>query len=295
MKMQPVIIEAAINGTTRREQNPHVPLSADEIALDALACIDAGAAIIHNHVNVIGQGAEASAEAYFQSWMPVFAKRTDALIYPTIDYGANGVSYEHLALIGKAGYLRLGICDPGSVNLGWMSAEGPTGIAYVNSFETIGDALDIHAQYQAGPSLAIYEPGFLRTFLAFQRAGRVPKGAMLKFYFSSDHGLYGAPFGMPPTVRALDLYLDILGDNPTPWAVSIAGGDVVHSDIGLAALKRGGHLHIGLEFFRGERTPRNVELVNEAVALCQSANRPVATPDEAAAILGIPERRLYPR
>ena len=36
----PVVIEAAINGTTTKDRNPNAPRSPDEIATDALACID---------------------------------------------------------------------------------------------------------------------------------------------------------------------------------------------------------------------------------------------------------------
>jgi 3-keto-5-aminohexanoate cleavage enzyme len=47
---QPVIIEVAINGATRKTANPHVPISEDEIVADALACFEAGAAIVHHHI-----------------------------------------------------------------------------------------------------------------------------------------------------------------------------------------------------------------------------------------------------
>jgi hypothetical protein len=53
-----------------------------------------------------------------------------------------------------------------------------------------------------------------------------------------------------------------------PWAVSVVGGDVVASEVAPLALERGGHLHLGLEFYGGDRTPKNVDLVEEAVALC---------------------------
>lgn len=287
-KGTPVIIEAAINGATRKEENPHVPLSTDEIATEALACIEAGAAVIHHHVEVVGQGTEAAAEAYANVWKPVLAARPDALIYPTVDYDADGVNYAHLRLLARRAGLRIGILDPGSVNLGWDGAHGPEGIVYANSFETIASTLDLHRECRLGPSFAIYEPGFLRTVLAFRKKGRVPPGAMLKFYFSTDHGLFGAPFGLPPTRKALEVYLDILGDCPLPWAVSLAGGDIIRSEVAPVAVERGGHLHVGLEFFKAERTPRNVELVREAVALCQQLGRQVATPVQAAAVLGLP-------
>lgn len=294
MAKKPVIIEAAINGTVSKEQNPHVPISAEEISADALACINAGAAVIHNHVAVVGQGAEASAEAYYQSWRRVLAQRPDALIYPTVDFDAQGVNYDHLAVLAKRDCLRIGICDPGSINLGWMGEDGPAGIVYANGFEVIGKALALHREHRLGPSFAVYEPGFLRTVLMFDRLGKVPPGALLKFYFSTDHGLYGTPFGLPPTVQALEMYLAMLGECPIPWAVSLAGGDLIKSEVAAAAVERGGHLHVGLEFFNGPRKPSNVELVSEAAGLCHSLGYQVATPQQAAQLLQLPRKSIRP-
>ena len=75
------------------------------------------------------------------------------------------------------------------------------------------------------------------------------------------------------------------------WAVSAVGDDLTSLDVCAAALAAGGHLHIGLEFFGGDRTPTNVELVEHAVKAAADAGRPVATPDEAATILALPRNR----
>ena len=292
MSGEPVIIEAAINGATTKERNPNVPRTPEEIAADALAAIEAGAAVTHNHIDLGGLGEAEAAERYLEGWRPVLAARPDALLYPTVHFGPP-LGYEHLIPLAASGKLRMGLCDPGSVNLGRVDEAGvPTGgIVYANSFEQIGRALDICREQRLGPSLAIYEPGFLRATLAWWRAGRLPAGAMVKLYFSSEQGLTGAPFGLPPTAAALDAYLELLEGCDLPWAVSLAGGDVVASEVALLALERGGHLHLGLEFFGGPRTPTNVELVTEAVALCDKAGRPVATPDQAASILRLPRGR----
>jgi uncharacterized protein (DUF849 family) len=113
---------------------------------------------------------------------------------------------------------------------------------------------------------------------------------MVKLYFATDRGYLGAPFGLPPTSTALAAYLELLEGCDIQWAVSLAGGDVISSEIAPAALEAGGHLHIGLEFFNGPRAPTNTELVAEAVELCAKIGRPVATPDQAAEILGLPPR-----
>ena len=141
---------------------------------------------------------------------------------------------------------------------------------------------------RVGPSLAIYEPGFLRTAIMYWRAGRLPKGTMIKLYLSTEQGYMGAPFGLPASRSGLEAYLEILGDCPVPWAVSVVGGDVVASGLAQHAIERGGHVHLGLEFFAGDRTPTNAQLVTEAVALCQRLGVAVATPDGAAEILQLP-------
>ena len=73
-----------------------------------------------------------------------------------------------------------------------------------------------------------------------------------------------------------------------PWAVSVVGGDVVASGLAEAAVEMGGHLHLGLEFFAGDRTPTNAELIQEAVAVCDRFGAPVATCAEAADLLALP-------
>src|ERR1700730_6627233 len=127
MPTQPVIIEAAITGPTPKERNPNVPRAPEEVAADALAAIEAGAAVIHNHIDLAGISEAEAAERYLEGWRPVLAARPDALLYPTIHFGPP-LGYEHLVPLAASGLLRVGIVDPGSVNLGRVDEAGvPTG------------------------------------------------------------------------------------------------------------------------------------------------------------------------
>jgi len=297
-----VIVEAAINGTTTKQRNPHAPRQPDEIAADALACFAAGAAIVHNHVDkVLVPGPEAAAR-YLEGWAPVLAARPDALLYPTTNFGPDVAgAYSHLEPLTETARLRIGIVDPGSVNLGGVADDGlpaAPGFVYANSFGDIRYQAELCERLALGPSMAIFEPGWLRAALAWHRAGRLPRGAMVKLYFGGENGYPttgsergGAPFGLPPTLRALDAYGELLDGTDLPWSVAVIGGDLLASPVARAALERGAHLHVGLEDFAGPRTPANEELVREAVALCHDVGRPVAGCDEAAAILDLPRPR----
>ena len=299
----PVIIEAAINGGSTKARNPNTPTTPAEIAADALACIDAGAAIVHNHIDKVAVPGEESAARYLEGWAPVLAERPDAILYPTTNFGP-GVegAYSHMAPLAETGHLMIGIIDPGSVNFGQLGDDGvPSGpgFVYTNSFGDVRHQRDLCEALGLGPSVAIFEPGFLRTAMRYHDAGLMPRGAMIKLYFGGHAGYLtghaahgGAAFGLPPTRTALDAYCELMGDAPLPWSVAVIGGDLFdHRDVALEALARGAHLHVGLEDHVGVSTPTNRELVDGAVALCEEAGRPVASIAETEVILDLPRRR----
>jgi 3-keto-5-aminohexanoate cleavage enzyme len=286
----PVIIEAAINGVTSKAHNPNTPKEPDEIAGDAIRCLAAGASVVHNHIDSFALDGSTAAERYLEGWRPALAERPDALFYPTTNAGADvESSYAHITPLAESGLMRLSLCDPGSVNLGGVGPDGlpASGIVYANSFDDVAHQFRLCERYGLGPSIAIYEPGFLRCVLAWWQAGRLPAGAMVKFYFGGDEGFLSG-FGFRPTAIALDAYLELLDGCDVPWAVAVLGGDVLESGIARTALERGGHVRVGLEDHAGPRRPTNEELVRAAAALAADVDRPVATPDEAAKVLGLP-------
>jgi 3-keto-5-aminohexanoate cleavage enzyme len=261
-----------------------VPRSPAEIAADALRCLEAGAAIVHNHNAEMAVDGARAAELYLEAWNPVLRVRPDALLYPTVGFGGTiEERYAHVPVLADAGVLRVGLVDPGSVNLG--------DVVYVNSAADIEHEVALCARHRLAPSVSIFEPGFLRAALAFQRAGRLPPGTLVKLYFGGDHdyfGRAGTTFGLPPTRTALEAYLELLDGSALPWSVAVVGGDVVASGLARLALERGGHVRVGLEDYAGARTPTNEELVREVAGLVREVGRTVASAEEAAAMLGVP-------
>jgi uncharacterized protein (DUF849 family) len=293
----PVIIEAAINGMTTPERNRHVPIGPAAIAADALRCLAAGASVIHAHNSDIFLVGRAAADDYLAAWRPILAERPDALWYPTLAASTDPESFfGHNRILHEEVGLPICNVDPGSTNLGRPGADGlPTGIVYANGYDLIRHGIDLCRELRMGPSLSIYEPGWLRTVLAYYAHGALPRGAMVKLYFGGDYGLMatepGVSFGLPPNESALLAYLDMLAGCDLPWSVSVWGGDLMETPLARLALERGGHLHVGLEeHFHHERKPTNEELVREAVRLCEQVGRPVASCKQAGQILALPHR-----
>jgi uncharacterized protein (DUF849 family) len=163
---------------------------------------------------------------------------------------------------------------------------------YTNSYADIRYAMNLCENLGLGPQFSIFEPGFLRVLLAFDRAGRIPRGALTYFYFGGHRTPTaerpGAlSFGLLPTELSLRAYLEMYRACRVPWSVAAFGTDLLETPLAEAALELGGHLRIGLEDFESDQVVTNEELVDKAVALIERAGMRVATPDEAAELLNM--------
>ena len=289
---EPAIIEVAMNGELPKRANPLVPRTPEEVAEEALRCIAAGASILHNHTGdpVIGGSGRHDPEPYRAAWSQVLDRQPDALFYPTMPGGAQGQSieqrYAHIEQLAEWGVLGLGLVDPGTTDLGRFHPDGrprAEDTVYQNTWADGVYMVETCRRLGVGMSVSIFEPGFLRFVLAYTEADALPPGALIKFYFGGPR----AGFGLPPTEKALDAYLDMLEGTGLPWLVSVQGGDVAATGMARLALERGGHLQVGLEP-SGDRTRSNSQLVEEAVGIARACGREPASFAEARALIGLP-------
>lgn len=291
----PLIIEVSLNGSVKPEQNPHVPYDDDDIVAQAVECMEAGAALVHNHTRdpVFRESGIMDAEDYARPWRKLLAIRPDAILTPTMPANPpNGVPvadrFAHITVMAEEGLIAQGLCDPGSFSVSVPMEDGafaPSQLVYRN------DARDSHfyveecRRLNLGMSISIFEPGFVKFIMSLHRAGRLPPGGIMKFYFGSD----AMSFGLPPTAKALDAYLEMIEGSDLPWSVSAFGDDCVGCGLAEMAILRGGHVQVGIEPYGGPRKPKNIELVEEVVALATRLGRPIASPEQAAEILRLPQ------
>jgi uncharacterized protein (DUF849 family) len=294
----PVIIEVALS--TRPDRNPNAPTTPAALVKEGLACMDAGASIVHMHLPDLNVPAIEATRQYLECFTPWLRRDPDVLALPTNGSGETMEErFAHQFLLHEAGVLRLAFVDPGATVFGWPAADGapaPDGFVYAFNYDAMSYAIDQGLARGMGMHFACFEPGWLRNVTAYWRAGRLSPGSFVKFYFGGDYGVLargrGVTFGLPPTVKGLAAYREILelDDCPLPWFSAVVGGDLIATPVARATVEQGGHLRVGLEDHVGDRMPTNLELVQEAVALCAAAGRPVATPAEAVLVLGLPRR-----
>ena len=289
--MRKVIIECAVNGNTKRSLNPSTPYTTDETIADSLAACDAGASIIHYHV--LGPEGEWSddIDAYgavargIRSSNRIGAR---ALLWPTFAPGAQvSERFGHFIELSKDPMTKpdLGACDMGSLNVvRWDVKKREFGRTplYQNTLDTCREALALMRDLGLERStLQMFEPTHLRMTLKFLELELVSAPLLLKFYLGGPE----QPFGLPPTAKSLESYMEILGDAPAVWFAACVGGDITPLMPYIVSL--GGHIRVGLEDFHyaedGQLT--NVQMVERAAAVVRAMGCEVATPDEARAML----------
>jgi 3-keto-5-aminohexanoate cleavage enzyme len=240
----PLIIEAALNGQTPKSQNPSVPYSDDEIVEQAVACMEAGASLIHNHTEepIIGGSGQQDAELYAGAWRKLLKLRPDAILTSTMPVGQEGVGvetrYSHIEKMAEQGLITQGLCDPGSFNYSAQDEDGlfsPNTYLYKNDMHDSRYYVETCRRLKIGLSISIFEPGFVKFVMAYVKAGKMPLGGMFKFYFGTEK----MPFGLPPTEKALEAYLEMIEGSDMPWLVSSFGADCVACGLAEQSIKRG--------------------------------------------------------
>ena len=287
--MAKVMIEAAINGNAMRDANPHIAYSPQEIAQDAIAACKAGAALIHPHVRDPKSGEWSHEVAYYAEAFRRIREQCGALLFPTLAPLRDARKrYGHFVELSKDPATKpdLGALDMGSLNYLSWDARNRTlrGGVYENSIEHLRDALALLKECGIKRStLQVFDGTFLRTILCFLEQGILTEPLMIKFYFGGPE----LPMGLPPTLKSLEAYLDLLKGVRCNWFVATLGGDVL--PMVPIAVAMGGHVRVGLEDYQYTRDGQftNAQLVERAAAIIKGMGHEIASTREARQMLDV--------
>ncbi len=291
--MHTVWIEAALNGPWSRKRQPGIPDTVESIVADGIACVAAGACIIHVHAYDGGGPQTFDWQVYARIIEGIRAK-VDVPVYPSIPSAGIGVGplpadaaerFAHVEALAARGLLEFAVIDPGSVNFTELdiARDTPAAPTYLNPESHVRHALAFAARYGFHPAYAIYEPGFTRAGAALARAMGT-KAPIYRLMFSETFA-----YGFPPKPYALAAHCALLDDEApgAPWMIAGLGVDI--RPLIPETVRRGGHIRVGLEDAPFGTTQTNVQLVEEAVRLIRTAGGEPATVTEMrAALAGSP-------
>lgn len=272
MSMPMVITAAMVGAETTREQTPYLPITAEEIAEDAVKCREAGAAMVHIHVRTADGKPSQDAEL-FRAAIRAIRKRTDIIIQ-TSTGGAVGMSVDErcgpLTLTG-ADRPDMATLTTGTVNFGQEVFWNPRPL--VRDIAKRIRALGIK------PEIECFDVGMIDEANALAKEGLIDLPAHYDF-------VLGVPGALSARVDALDFMIKSLPEGST-WTVAAVGRHQLPF-VELAA-ERGGNARVGLEdniyVSKGVLAKGNWELVAEAAKRAKAKGRTLATPEEARKIL----------
>ncbi|MFD1157253.1 BKACE family enzyme [Roseovarius aestuarii] len=270
----PCIICVAITGSVpTKADNPAVPVTVEEQIESTHAAFEAGASIAHCHVRD-DDGLPCSDPDRFSRLGEGIRKHCPGMIIQYSTGGRSGAGAE------RGGMLSL---RPDMASLSVGSNNFPTRV-YENPPDLVQWlATEMH-RFHVTPEIEAFDLSHILHAIRLHREGVLYGRLYVQF-------VMGVKNAMPADRDVFDFYVRIMKERAAEaqWcAAGVGPNQIVVNEWSIAA---GGHTRTGLEdnirLDRNTLAPSNAALVARCAALCEKYERPVATVDQARAILGL--------
>src|SRR5271165_3602989 len=297
-----VVITCAVTGSIHTPtMSPHLPLTPDEIARDAIAAAEAGAAILHLHARDPKDGRPTPDPDVFMQFLPRIKQATDAVVNITTGGGHGMPLEERLAAPLRA---RPEMCslNMGSMNFGlypmlsrykdwkhpWETQylEMTRDFIFRNTFKDIEGVLQ-HLGEGCGTKFEFecYDVGHLYNLAHFLDRGLVKPPLFVQTIF----GILGGIGADPDNLVHMRHIADKLFGDQYQWSVLAAGRHQM-SFTTLAGIY-GGNVRVGIEdsiyIGKGALAKSNAEQVTKIRRILEDLSLEIATPAEAREILAL--------
>lgn len=278
LKHKTIITVAATGAWPKKENNPNVPLTPQEIADDIYVCWQAGAAVAHLHMRDDDGNGTMSADKFRETVSLLKAQHPDCdvILNLTTSGDLNATEETRQAHLREL-HPEMASFDCGSMN--WLNSS-----LFLNPpkfLEALGQTMqDCHVK----PEIEAFDPGMIAN-AAYYLKKDVLK-APLHFQFCM-----GCANGIPGTVKNL-VFMKETMESLCPGSTWSTFG-VGHSamEIMYAAIALGGHIRVGMEdnvmYAKGILAEGNKQFVERARRCVEEFGNQIATPDEAREILGL--------
>ncbi|HSK55032.1 MAG TPA: 3-keto-5-aminohexanoate cleavage protein [Jiangellales bacterium] len=272
-----LITVAPTGAESRKEDVPALPTTLDELVDTAIACETAGAAMVHVHIR--DDAHEPTLDLGRLKETVAALRESTALVVQLSTGGSVHDPYEDR--------LRVLDADPDSCSL-TMGTVNFGDDVFMNPWPFVVELYERTVEHEVVPEFELFDIGHVAALHRLLDRHGLPYGGRVHCDL-----VMGVPGGMPGTAAALVAAVQALPEAVTSWSATGIGRTSL--PVALAALSAGGHLRVGMEdtttFAKGRPVRDNAELVQRAAQLATLVQRPPMSGSDAAALLGIRERR----
>ncbi len=299
-----IIITCAVTGSIHTpSMSPHLPLTPAQIAAEAVAAAEAGAAIVHLHARQPEDGRPSQDPALFQQFLPQIKAASDVVVNITTGGAATMTTQERLlpALQFKPEVASLNM---GSMNFGLYPMLGryksfahgweesylrdSDERIFKNTFRDIETILRSCAQNGTRFEIECYDIGHLYTAAHFLERGLIKPPLFIQGVFGILGGIGAHAEDVAHMKRTADR---LFGDD---YLFSVLGAGRNQMPVATQSLLLGGNVRVGLEDSLwdapGRLAASNAVQVKRIRAIAENLALEVATPDEARQLLGLKGR-----
>ncbi len=301
MAARKVIITCAVTGSIHTpSMSPHLPVTPEEIADEAVAAAEAGAAIVHLHARDPETGRPDQSPEAFARFLPVIKQRSEVVINITTG-GAPHMRVEERVRPAAVFKPEVASLNMGSMNFGlfpmlrryrtfrheWerQHLEGSRDLVFRNTYRDIEYILKTCKDAGTRFEFECYDIGHLYNLAHFLDRGLVEPPLFVQSVF----GILGGIGPHPEDVLHMKRTADRLFGDAYRWSVLGAGRHQMA--VAAIALTLGGNVRVGLEDSLwdgpGRLAKSNADQVRRVRRIIEALGFQVATPAEAREMLAL--------
>ena len=300
-----VIITCAVTGSIHTpSMSPYLPITPDEIAEQAIAAAEAGAAILHLHARDPQDGRPSFDPAVYRQFLPRIHAATDAVINITTGGSITMTLDERLAAALDVSS-EMASCNMGSMNFASFPVlnklkkfkydwehdyiEGTRSSIFRNTFADIEQVFErLGRGHGTRFEFECYDVGHLYTLKHFVDRGLVQGPIFLQFVLGVLGGIGPDPENLVHMKAIAD---KLFGDT---YQFSVLGAGRYQIPLVTQSALMGGNVRVGLEdslsVGAGKLATSNAEQVRLIRGVLETLGMEIATPDEARQMLGLKGR-----
>ena len=297
-----IIITCAVTGSIHTPtMSPYLPCTPDDIAEQAIAAAEAGAAILHLHARDPLTGQPTADASVFMQFLPQIKQQSDAVVNITTGGSSLMTLDERLAAPSMVAP-EMASLNMGSMNFGlfplkkryenWQFEWEPKlldatrEVVFKNTFadieqifETLGEGCGTRFEFEC------YDVGHIQTLAFYLREGLIQKPVFVQFVLGVLGGIDASPESLMHMKATADR---LLGDN---YQFSVLAAGRMQIPLATLGVILGGNVRVGLEdsllIDRNELATSNAQQVQKIRRIIEDLGHDIASPDEARKMLSL--------